>query len=97
MGGELVTQHCTNSNSATFHGDQWVTVEVEVWGGEAIRHYVNGELVLEYGAPQLDGSDADAQKLIEAGAEMMLSGGTISLQAESHPMEYRRVELLPLK
>lgn len=97
MGGELVTQHCTNSSSQTFHGDQWVTVEVEVLGGEAIRHYVNGELVMEYGAPQLDGSDADAQRLIEAGASMTLYGGTISLQAESHPMEYRKVELLPLK
>jgi hypothetical protein len=97
MGGELVTQHCTNSSSETYHGDQWVTVEVEVWGGEAIRHYVNGKLVFEYGAPQLDGGDPDAQKLIEAGAEMKLYSGTISLQAESHPMEFRKVELLPLK
>ncbi len=97
MGGELVTQHCTNSSSATFHGDQWVTVEVEVRGGEIIRHFVNGKAVLEYANPQLDGSDADAQKLIEAGAEIMLSGGTISLQAESHPMEFRKVELLPIK
>jgi len=97
MGGELVTQHCTNSGSATFHGDQWVTVEVEVRGGEVIRHFVNGERVMEYQKPQLDGGDADTQKLIETGAEMMLNGGTISLQAESHPMEYRKVELLPLK
>lgn len=97
IGGELVTQHCTNSSSATFHGDQWVTVEVEVRGGEVIRHLVNGIPVLEYQKPQLDGGDADAQKLIEAGAEMMLNGGTISLQAESHPMEYRKVELLVLK
>jgi hypothetical protein len=97
MGGELVTQHCTNSSSATFHGDQWVTVEVEVRGGEIIRHLVNGVLVIEYQKPQLDGGDPDTQKLIEAGAEMMLSGGTISLQAESHPMEFRKVELLRLK
>ncbi len=97
MGGELVTQHCTNSSSATFHGDQWVTVEVEVRGGEIIRHFVNGEAVLEYAKPQLDGADTDAQQLIEAGAEMMLSVGTISLQAESHPMEIRKVELLRLK
>jgi hypothetical protein len=97
MGGELVTQHCTNSSSATFHGDQWVSVEVEVRGGEVIRHFVNGVLVMEYQKPQLDGGDADAQKLIEAGTEMMLTQGTISLQAESHPMEFRKVELLPLK
>jgi hypothetical protein len=97
MGGELVTRHCTNSRSATYHRDRWVTVEVEVRGGEVIRHFVNGELVLEYQKPQLDGSDADAQRLIAAGAETMLTGGTISLQAESHPLEFRKVELLPLE
>jgi hypothetical protein len=97
MEGELVTRHCTNSRSPTFHGDRWVTVEVEVQGGEVIRHFVDGEAVLEYQKPQLDGGDADAKRLIAAGAEMMLTGGTISLQAESHPLEFRRVELLVLK
>lgn len=97
MGGEVVTRHCTESRSATFHGDQWVVVEVEVRGGEVIRHFVNGEPVLEYQKPQLDGGDADAVRLIAAGAEMMLTSGTISLQAESHPLEFRRVELLVLE
>ena len=27
MEGELVTRHCTNSTSATFRDDEWVTVE----------------------------------------------------------------------
>jgi len=27
MDGELVTRHCTNSSSATYHGDGWVTME----------------------------------------------------------------------
>ncbi len=97
MEGEVVTRHCTESRSATFHGDQWVVVEVEVRGGEVIRHFVNGEPVLEYQKPQLDGGDADAERLIAAGAEMMLTSGTISLQAESHPLEFRRVELLVLE
>jgi hypothetical protein len=97
MEGQLVTQHCTNSSSPTFHDDAWVTVEVEVRGNEVIRHFVNGVLVLEYHKPQLDSADADAQKLVQAGAEMMLDRGTISLQAESHPLEFRKVELLQLK
>ena len=97
MEGQLVTQHCTNSSSPTFHDETWVTVEVEVRGNEVIRHFVNGVLVLEYHKPQLDSADADAQKLIEAGAEMMLDRGTISLQAESHSFEFRKVELLQLK
>ncbi|MCJ7681854.1 MAG: DUF1080 domain-containing protein, partial [Candidatus Aminicenantes bacterium] len=32
MDGELITQHCTNSTSRTYHGDEWVTVEIEVNG-----------------------------------------------------------------
>ena len=46
--------------------------------------------------PQLDETDADAKKLIKNG-EKMLHEGTISLQSESHPIEFRKVEILPLK
>ena len=96
MDGELVTRHCTNSSSATYHGDGWVTMELEVRGSGIIRHYVEGEQVLEYYAPQLDANDGDAQRLLADGADKLLSGGTISLQAESHPVDFRKVELLPL-
>jgi len=96
MGGELVKRHCTNSSSATYHGDGWVTMELEVRGSEVIRHFVEGELVLEYNAPQLDPGDGDAQRLLADGAGTLLTGGTISLQAESHPLDFRKVELLPL-
>ncbi len=96
MGGELVTRHCTDSSSPTFRGEEWVTVELEVHGSGAIRHYVNGELVLEYEAPQLDPGDPDAAALLAAGAPPLLSGGTISIQAESHPCDFRRIEILPL-
>jgi len=94
--GELVTQHCINSSSDTFHGDQWVTLEVEVRGDELIRHTVNGEVVFEYSRTQLDESDPDAQNLISQGQPIAVSEGYISLQAESHPTQFRRVELLPL-
>ncbi|NLX96446.1 MAG: DUF1080 domain-containing protein [Rhodopirellula sp.] len=96
MDGKLVTRHCNSSSSKTYHGDQWVTVEVEVHGNAMIRHAVNGETVFEYSRPQLDAGDADARKLIEGGQDKMLSGGTISLQSESHPVEFRKVELKKL-
>jgi hypothetical protein len=96
MGGRLITRHCTDSKSRTYHGDQWVTVEAEVHGNGVIKHIVNGETVLEYEKPQLDDRDPDGRRLIKDG-EKMLHGGSISLQAESHPIEFRRVELLPLK
>lgn len=95
MDGELIKKHCTNSSSKTFHGDEWVLAEVEV-RGNTITHFINGEEVLTYTDPQLDEKDKDAQKLLEAGHDKMLTGGTISLQSESHPVEFRKVEILKL-
>jgi hypothetical protein len=96
MNGELITRHCTNSRSKTYHGDQWVTMEVEVHGDSLIKHLVNGEVVLAYEKPQLDENAPDAQKLIKNGRKL-LSEGYIALQAESHPIEFRKVEILLLK
>lgn len=94
MDGKLLTRHCTSSRSKTYHGDQWVTVEIEVRGNKLIKHVVEGETVLEYREPQLDENDADAKPLLDGGK--MLEGGSISLQSESHPIEFRKVELLKL-
>ena len=94
--GELVTVHCTDSSSKTYHGDQWVSLEIEVLGSESIRHTVNGETVFSYGGIQLDPDDPDARRLLDNGASLPLRAGYISLQAESHPTEFRKIELLPL-
>ena len=96
MGGKLITQHCNSSKSKTYNGDQWVTAEMEVHGGEKIVHRVNGEAVLEYEKPQLDPKDADGKALIKDG-QLILEGGYIALQAESHPVEFRKVEVKVLK
>ena len=96
MGGRLITQHCTNSTSETYHGDQWVSVEVEVRGGKSVKHLIDGKAVLEYTEPQLDEKDGDAQKLLKAGAPKIIEKGWISIQAESHDCEFRKIELLKL-
>ncbi len=96
LDGDLILQHCINSSSQTFHGDQWITIEIEVRGDELIRHRVNGDLVFEYTGIQLDERDPDAQRLIAAGHGLELTEGYISIQAESHPTEFRTIELLPL-
>ena len=96
MRDRLITQHCINSHSKTYPQDEWVTVDVEVHGNGIIKHMVDGETVIEYEKPQLDEKDADGKKLIKNG-EKMLSSGTISLQSESHPIEFRKVEILPIK
>ncbi|MFQ5731692.1 MAG: DUF1080 domain-containing protein [Planctomycetaceae bacterium] len=96
MNGKLLRRHCTSSKSKTYRGDQWVTVEVEVHGNDVIRHIIDGKTVLEYSKPQFDLRDAHAKKLAEKSGRM-IEGGSISLQSESHPVEFRKVEILPLK
>jgi hypothetical protein len=97
MGGTLDRRHCIDSTSATVHGDRWVALEIEVRGGALVRHVIDGIVVLEYTDPQLDPNDADARRLIDDRVGgLRLEAGTISLQAESHPCEFRRIELRPL-
>lgn len=93
MDGKLITTHCINSKSKTYHGDDWVTLELEVRGNKVVKHIMEGQVVFEYTQPQLDPKDGNAKKLMK-GDDVMLSGGSISLQAESHPCEFRKVELL---
>ncbi|HXH62312.1 MAG TPA: DUF1080 domain-containing protein [Fimbriimonadaceae bacterium] len=92
--GKVITQHCTNSTSPTLDGDQWVTAELEVRGTH-VKHYINGKLVFEYDNPQLDPNDADGKALIKDG-KLILTGGTVSLQSESHPTEFRNIEIMSL-
>jgi hypothetical protein len=95
--GQLHLDHCTNSTSDTYHGDQWVTVEVEVRGGDVIRHKIDGVVVLEYEKPQLDERDKYFSKFLPADGDIILRKGSISLQGESHPCDFRKVELLVLE
>jgi len=97
MDGELIEQHCMTSNSDTYHGDQWVTVEVEVHGGEIIRHFVEGKEVMHYEKPQLDPRDQYYDKMLMEYGDKIITGGTISLQAESHPTDFRKIELLVIE
>jgi hypothetical protein len=96
MDGKLITQHCVNSKSETYHGEQWVRAEVEVNGSGRIKHFVNGALVLEYEQPQIGGGNVSGHDPAVKKDGTLLEGGSISLQSESHPVEFRRVELLNL-
>jgi hypothetical protein len=94
--GKLFTQHCMNSTSKTYLGRRWVTVQVEVHGGGVIKHIVDGTTVLTYDKPQLDVRNEDAKTLFEKNTKLLLQRGYISLQSESHPVEFRKVELMIL-
>ncbi|MEZ6094929.1 MAG: DUF1080 domain-containing protein [Pirellulaceae bacterium] len=90
---ELYTRHCIDSKSKTYHGEDWVTVTIEVRGNEVIRHLIDGEVVLEYTKPQLDPGDKNTKHLLESRDGLQLHGGSISLQSESHPIDFRKVEI----
>jgi hypothetical protein len=97
MNGQLQTAHCTNSTSRTYDGDQWVRVEVEVHGGERIRHTVDGQTVLEYSKPQIGGGQVSPVDPAVKVDGTPLTGGWIALQAETAPIDFRKVELLNLE
>jgi Domain of Unknown Function (DUF1080) len=94
MNGSLYTPHCYELRAKTYHGEQWVRVVAEVLGPEQITHYVEGVPVLSYTKPQLGGEASSPEFAKRAGE--LLSEGYIALQAESHPTEFRKVEVLNL-
>jgi len=94
INGELITQHCTNSTSKTYNGDVWVYAEFVVLGDSIIHHIIEGDTVMTYTKPQIGGDLPEGFPLAEG---TLLKKGYICLQAESHPVEFRKVELLKLE
>jgi hypothetical protein len=96
MNGKMVKDHCTNSTAKTYRGDEWVRVEVEVAGDREIRHIIDGQTVLAYQRPQIGGGTVTNFDPAVKKDGQLLSEGYIALQSESHPIEFRKVELLNL-
>jgi len=97
MDGKLFTPHCVSSSSPTFHGDQWVRAEILVLGDSLIRHRVNGQTVLEYTRPQIGGGNVENYDPAVKIDGQPLKEGYISLQSESHPVEFKTVKLFNLQ
>jgi len=55
---------CTSKR--TFHGNQWVTLEIDVKDGN-ITHYINGEAILSYANPVYDPNHDIAKTFIVKG------------------------------
>lgn len=97
MDGKLVTQHCVNSSSRTFRNEEWVRAEVLVLGDSVVKHIANGDTVLVYQKPQIGGGAVtDYDPTVKKDGQL-LSAGYISLQSESHPVEFRKVEIINLE
>jgi len=94
--GAMVKGHCMTSTSQTYRGDQWVRVEAEVLGSERVRHMVDGKVVLEYTNVQIGGDNVINFDPAVKKDGTPLGEGYIALQGESHPTEFRKVEILNL-
>jgi hypothetical protein len=93
INGKKNTSNCTLPEvKRTFHREEWITAEIDVNNGK-ITHFVNGEQVIQYENPRLDSTSAIAKKLIVAGNDIV-KDGYISLQSNSHPMDFRKVEIM---
>ncbi|GAA4435284.1 DUF1080 domain-containing protein [Pontibacter saemangeumensis] len=97
MGDTLFTPHCINSSSKTYHGDQWVRAEVLVLGDSIVKHIVEGDTVLVYEKPQIGGGNVSNHDPAVKKDGQLLKEGYIALQSESHPVEFRKVELFNLE
>lgn len=95
MDDNLKTDHCIESNSKTFYGEQWVTAEVIV-KNDTITHKINNDIVLTYSKPQVGGDLSGYSEEWKAKDGQLLTGGYISLQSESHPIEFKNIEILNL-
>ncbi len=92
--GTLAPEHCTSSASKTFDGDQWVIAEIDVYGDSIIHHLVNGDTVITYSRPRIGPGLKPEEYPVADGTP--LKEGYFALQAESTPVEFRKVEIMDL-
>ncbi len=111
LNGRTNYTHCINSSSKTYDGDQWVHVEAIVAGDESMTFIINGDTVLTFQKPQIGRWHLSARQNNEKDWDDMgvtdkqiwiskegstLKEGFIALQAESHPVDFKNIELLNL-
>ena len=93
--GALVEEHCVSAAAKTYRGDEWVTIEMVILGDSLMHHIVQGDTVLTYARPIIGGGHKPEGYPLPDGTPV--KSGYIALQAESHPIEFRKVELLRLQ
>jgi ABC-type molybdate transport system substrate-binding protein len=95
--GQPDTAHCIQAAAPTIAGDDWVTADVLVEGSDRVVHYINGAPVIEYEALSYGGGNVNGYDPQAKPDGRPLRSGYIALQSESHPIQFRRVELLNLE
>ncbi|MEO8472010.1 MAG: DUF1080 domain-containing protein [Chryseolinea sp.] len=91
--GKKNTDFCTVPDvKKTFHGDQWVTLEIEIKEGK-ITHYVNNEEILKAENARYNPEHEFGKKFVTAG-NPIIKEGFVSLQSNSHPIDFRKIEII---
>ena len=96
LDGNLRTEHCLEDfQGPSFDIGEWVVAEAVVFGDSAVHHILNGDTVLSYESPIVGGglNGLDTSKYSTGRA---LKQGLIAIQAESHGIQFRKIELLEL-
>lgn len=94
--GKIADDHCINSTSKTYDGDQWVRGELIVLGDSLIKHIINGDTVLQYSKPQIGGGIAHGFDPKYKQDGKLLSSGFIALQSEGQPVDFRNIRIKDL-
>lgn len=93
INGKRNESFCTPATTKrTFHGDQWLTLEIDVKDGK-IAHFVNGEEILRFENPKYNPEHELGKTMIVDGNDSVTEG-YISLQSNSHPIDFRKIEIL---
>lgn len=95
--GVQAEDHCVPADAPTIDDDRWVSVELLALGAEQAVHYVNGEPVIEYGGLAYGGGVVHGHDPAMKPDGDALTGGYIALQSESHPIQFRNIEVLNLR
>jgi hypothetical protein len=95
MADTLTTIHCIDSKSKPIMLGDWITVEIIVYGDSIIHHLVNSDTVLTYSKPIIGGDYLPQSD--SASTSKPVKDGFISLQAEGHALDFRKVEYMELK
>jgi hypothetical protein len=101
--GTQNNNHCNNS-TATVRAPVntgWQSVAVKMLGGDSVFHYSSGAQVYKYYRPVHYNGDNQVTGILAGSgypktAGSALTEGYISIQGESHPYRFRKIELLNL-
>ncbi len=96
MNGKLEERHCITADAPTYHGEEWVTMDILVKGDDLIAHIIEGDTVINYSKPVIGGGSVGGHFEEAKQDGKALTEGYIALQSESHPIQFRKVMLKKL-